>query len=131
MPLAGWFLNGRAQTCRSRTHSAPGAPAIPACSCWRLTSACSRRSSSCARSVKIMSVSEPEELSDLWLLARTRERQHVVTALVLGQSHWPQVLEVIASCDEATEASTRLSAEFGLDQIQVTAVLDAQFRRLV
>lgn len=67
----------------------------------------------------------------LWLLARARERKQIVDALVLGQSRWPQVLEIIAGCDETPEACAQLSAEFGLDQIQATAVLDAQFRRLV
>jgi hypothetical protein len=76
-------------------------------------------------------VSEPEELSALWQLARTRERQHIVAALVLGLSHWPRVLEIIAISDEADDACAQLSAEFGWDQIQSNTMLDVQFRRLV
>ena len=75
-------------------------------------------------------VTEPEGFSDLEHLALLRQREHIVVALSVGQSRWPEVLEIITDCEDGAEACARLAACLGLDDVQTTAVLDTQFRRV-
>lgn len=75
-------------------------------------------------------MAEPAEFSDQWRLTKLREPEHVVAALVLAQTRWRDVLEVIAGSADPADARSRLSGAFGLDEIQSTAVVDAQNRRL-
>jgi DNA gyrase/topoisomerase IV subunit A len=73
---------------------------------------------------------EPEECSDLWVLTKMRQREHIVAALALAQQRWREVLEIVAGSTDPDDACSRLAAEFGLDEIQVVAVADMQWRRL-
>src|SRR5690349_19120190 len=75
-------------------------------------------------------MSEPAEFSDVWQLARMREREHVVSAVVLAQMQWRDVLELVADSVDPADACSRLAAQFGLDEIQSVAVIDTQYRRL-
>jgi DNA gyrase subunit A len=73
---------------------------------------------------------DAEEMSPEWLLAKATEREHIVVAVALGLERWRDVGEVIARAADADAARRRVTAEFGLDDVQATAVLDTQFRRI-
>ena len=75
-------------------------------------------------------MSEPAEFSDAWRLARMREREHVLSAVVLAQMQWRDVLGLVAESIDAADACSRLAAHFGLDEIQSHEVIDTQYRRL-
>ena len=75
-------------------------------------------------------VNEPDWFSDQKHLTLLRQREHILIALSVGQSRWPEVLQIVTGCDDADEARARVAAEFGLDDMQATAVLDMQIRRV-
>ena len=73
---------------------------------------------------------EPEEMSPAWRLEKAAEREHIVAAIAVCQERWQQFGEVIAAASDAEDARRRLVAAFALDEVQATAVLDTQFRRI-
>jgi DNA gyrase subunit A len=73
---------------------------------------------------------EAVEMSPAWLLAKATEREHIVVAVALSQERWREVGEIIVRASDADSARRSVAAEFGLDEVQATAVLDTQFRRI-
>lgn len=64
-------------------------------------------------------------------LAAWRGREHILIALVRAQTDRQQVLEIVSSSDNVADGRARLKAEFGVDEIQATAMMDMQILRLV
>jgi DNA gyrase subunit A len=73
---------------------------------------------------------EAEEMSPEWLLAKASEREHIVVAVALAQERWRELGEIIVAASHPDDARRRIVAEFELDEVQATAVLDMQFRRI-
>ena len=59
-----------------------------------------------------------------------RQREHALTAIVLAQQDWPEVLRIAASASDIDQARAAVEARFGVDAEQATAMLDLQFGRL-
>ena len=69
-------------------------------------------------------------MSPAWRLEMAAEREHIVAAVAVCQERWQEFGEVIAGAADADDALRSLVSEFGLDEVQATAVLDMQFRRI-
>jgi hypothetical protein len=63
-------------------------------------------------------------------LRQAQERRHIISAIVRATESWAEVLTVIADSPSAEAARTSLRERFGLDEVQATALLDIQFRRV-
>lgn len=63
-------------------------------------------------------------------LAKAREREHVVAAIVRAQTEWRDLLDVIEAADSADAAQEALQTSFGFSRQQAMAVMDTQFRRV-
>ena len=63
-------------------------------------------------------------------LRQARERRHIISAIVRATASWADVLAVIAESPSAELARSSLQERFGLDEVQATALLDIQFRRV-
>ncbi len=64
-------------------------------------------------------------------LRRAQERAHLVEGLLIALDAIDEVVRIIRSSQDATEARARLVAEIGLSDVQAGYVLDMQLRRLV
>ncbi len=63
-------------------------------------------------------------------LAKATDRLHLVRGLMIAIADIDDVIAIIRSSDDATEARTRLIGAFNLDEIQANWILDMQLRRL-
>jgi DNA gyrase subunit A len=63
-------------------------------------------------------------------LEKAQARAHILEGLRIALDHIDQVIEVIRSSQDPSEASTRLQSEFGLTQIQAQAILEMRLQRL-
>ena len=63
-------------------------------------------------------------------LRQAKQRRDVVVAVLTGARSWADVLSVIADAPDAASALGGLQERFGLDEVQATALLDMQFRRV-
>ncbi len=63
-------------------------------------------------------------------LGKATDRLHLVRGLMIAIADIDDVIAIIRSSDDATEARTRLMGAFDLDEIQATWILDMQLRRL-
>ena len=68
--------------------------------------------------------------SPQFVLARLREREHILAGVIRAQDSWREVLEIIAASEDADDAVDRLRAELDLSQDQAITVVDVQFRRV-
>jgi DNA gyrase subunit A len=63
-------------------------------------------------------------------LERARNRAHILAGLLIALAHLDEVIETIRQSANADIARQRLMERFGLSEIQATAILDMQLRRL-
>ncbi|MCL2736689.1 MAG: DNA topoisomerase IV subunit A [Propionibacteriaceae bacterium] len=63
-------------------------------------------------------------------LAKAEDRLHLVEGLLLAILDIDDVIAIIRSSDDATQARTRLMDAFELTEVQATYILDMQLRRL-
>ncbi|MDO5736817.1 MAG: DNA topoisomerase (ATP-hydrolyzing) [Propionibacteriaceae bacterium] len=63
-------------------------------------------------------------------LGRAADRLHLVRGLMIAIADIDDVIAIIRSSDDASEARTRLMGAFDLDEIQANWILDMQLRRL-
>jgi DNA gyrase subunit A len=59
-----------------------------------------------------------------------RERAHILIALDRAGEGWSEVLGIVNDADDAAAARQSVAAALGLDEMQASAVLDMQFRRV-
>ena len=63
-------------------------------------------------------------------LKEAKARAHILEGLKIAVDHIDEVIAIIKKSKDADEAKKNLMAKFGLDEIQSTAILDMQLRRL-
>ncbi len=63
-------------------------------------------------------------------LDRALHRQHILEGLLIALQHLDDVIQTIRQSPDADVARTELMNRFGLTEIQATAILDMQLRRL-
>lgn len=63
-------------------------------------------------------------------LARAREREHILEGLLIAIDNIDRVIALIRKSKDDTTAKKNLMKEFKLSEIQATAILDMQLRRL-
>jgi DNA gyrase subunit A len=63
-------------------------------------------------------------------LDKALRRQHVLEGLLIALNHLDEVIETIRRASDADEARANLMSRFGLTEMQATAILDMQLRRL-
>ena len=63
-------------------------------------------------------------------LSKAQERLHLVAGLLLAIVDIDEVIAIVRSSENATEARTRLMGAFDLDEVQANHILDMQLRRL-
>jgi len=63
-------------------------------------------------------------------LKEARAREHILEGLKIAVDHIDEVIAVIKKSRDADEAKKNLMAKFGLSEIQATAILDMQLRKL-
>jgi len=63
-------------------------------------------------------------------LKNAQNRGHILEGLKIALDHLDEVIETIKKSKDAEEAKTNLIKKFGLTEIQATAILDMQLRRL-
>ena len=63
-------------------------------------------------------------------LKEARAREHILEGLKIAVDHIDEVIAIIKKSKDADEAKTKLMSTFGLSEIQSTAILDMQLRRL-
>lgn len=63
-------------------------------------------------------------------LDKALRRQHILEGLLIALAHLDDVIETIRRAADADEARSQLMARFGLTEVQATAILDMQLRRL-
>lgn len=63
-------------------------------------------------------------------LNKALQRQHILEGLRIAINNLDAVIETIRRADSAEEARAQLISRFGLSEIQATAILDMQLRRL-
>ncbi|KKT45502.1 MAG: gyrase subunit A protein [candidate division WWE3 bacterium GW2011_GWA2_44_16] len=66
----------------------------------------------------------------VYLLKKTKEREHVLLGLKIALDHLDEVIKLIRASKDADEAKQVLVAKFGLSELQAQAILDMQLRRL-
>ncbi len=64
------------------------------------------------------------------LLAKTREREHILEGLMKALDHLDEVIKIIRQSKDAEVAKAALMKNFDLSDIQAQAILDMQLRRL-
>ena len=69
-------------------------------------------------------------MSPAWRLQVTMQREHILVAIAACQERWREFGELIADAADVADARQRLMSAFALDEVQATAALDMQFRRL-
>jgi DNA gyrase subunit A len=65
-----------------------------------------------------------------YLLRRARERLHVLEGLLVALDHLDEVIALIRAAESADAARGQLMLRYELSEIQATAILDMQLRRL-
>jgi len=65
-----------------------------------------------------------------FLLRKARERAHILEGLLIALDHLDEVINLIRNAESADAARTQLMERFALSEIQATAILDMQLRRL-
>lgn len=65
-----------------------------------------------------------------YLLKKAKEREHILLGLKIAVDHIDEVISIIRNSPSADEAKVKLMAKFKLSEIQATAILDMQLRRL-
>jgi DNA gyrase subunit A len=63
-------------------------------------------------------------------LREARSREHILEGLKIAVDHIDEVISIIKKSKDADEAKVKLMKRFGLTDIQTTAILDMQLRRL-
>lgn len=63
-------------------------------------------------------------------LEKALRRQHILAGLLIAMGHLDAVIQTIRNAADVDEARTSLMSRFGLTEIQATAILDMQLRRL-
>lgn len=63
-------------------------------------------------------------------LAEARKREHILEGLKIAVDHIDEVIAIIKKSKDADEAKTKLMTRFKLSEIQATAILDMQLRKL-
>jgi DNA gyrase subunit A len=63
-------------------------------------------------------------------LARAKEREHILEGLMIALDNLDEVINTIRSSKDADTAKTNLIKKFALSEIQATAILDMQLRKL-
>lgn len=63
-------------------------------------------------------------------LKQAKAREHILEGLKIAVDHIDEVIAVIKKSKDADEAKSKLMSKFGLSEIQATAILDMQLRRL-
>ncbi|HEX6386414.1 MAG TPA: DNA gyrase C-terminal beta-propeller domain-containing protein, partial [Anaerolineae bacterium] len=63
-------------------------------------------------------------------LDKALKRQHILEGLLVALDHLDEVIETIRRAPDADEARAQLMTRFGLTEVQATAILDMQLRRL-
>ncbi len=63
-------------------------------------------------------------------LKEARAREHILEGLKIAVDHIDEVIAIIKKSKDADEAKGKLMSRFGLSDIQTTAILDMQLRRL-
>ncbi len=63
-------------------------------------------------------------------LKEARAREHILEGLKIAVDHIDEVISIIKKSKDADEAKKKLMARFGLSEIQTTAILDMQLRKL-
>ncbi len=63
-------------------------------------------------------------------LAQAKARAHILEGLKIAVEHIDEVIQIIKRAKDADEAKQKLITRFKLDDIQATAILDMQLRRL-
>lgn len=63
-------------------------------------------------------------------LNKALHRQHILEGLLIALANLDEVIEVIRGSSDADAAREQLMSRFGLTEIQATAILDMQLRRL-
>ncbi len=63
-------------------------------------------------------------------LAEARAREHILEGLKIAVDHIDEVITIIKKSKDADEAKGKLMTRFGLSDLQTTAILDMQLRRL-
>ncbi len=63
-------------------------------------------------------------------LKEARAREHILEGLKIAVDHIDEVISIIKKSKDADEAKSKLMSRFGLSDIQATAILDMQLRRL-
>src|SRR3989339_1279874 len=66
----------------------------------------------------------------VYLLKKTKEREHVLLGLKIALDHLDEVIKLIRASKDADEAKKGLVEKFSLSEIQAQAILDMQLRRL-
>lgn len=63
-------------------------------------------------------------------LRQAKAREHILEGLKIAVDHIDEVIAIIKKADDADDARTKLMTRFKLSEIQATAILDMQLRRL-
>lgn len=63
-------------------------------------------------------------------LRQARAREHILEGLKIAVDHIDEVIQIIKKSKDADEAKKKLMDRFGLSDIQTTAILDMQLRKL-
>ncbi|MBI2404719.1 DNA gyrase subunit A [Candidatus Gottesmanbacteria bacterium] len=63
-------------------------------------------------------------------LKEAKAREHILEGLKIAVDHIDEVISIIKKSKDADEAKQKLMSRFGLSDIQATAILDMQLRRL-
>ncbi len=63
-------------------------------------------------------------------LKEARAREHILEGLKIAVDHIDEVISIIKKSKDADEAKQKLMSKFGLSDLQATAILDMQLRRL-
>lgn len=63
-------------------------------------------------------------------LREAKAREHILEGLKIAVDHIDEVISIIKKSKDADEAKGKLMKRFGLSEIQTTAILDMQLRRL-
>jgi DNA gyrase subunit A len=71
-----------------------------------------------------------DELSIESQIEATTQRLHMLEPILQALEQPHRVLDVLLEAKDAEAGRSALTTEFGLDTIQATAVMDAQFRRV-
>ncbi|MBU4381270.1 DNA gyrase subunit A [Candidatus Parcubacteria bacterium] len=66
----------------------------------------------------------------LFLLAKAREREHILQGLKIALDHIEEVIKIIRASETPDIAKSKLMEKFKFSEIQATAILDMQLRRL-